>query len=192
MAIIQAGAAVLRRLAQPVEPTAIGSLELTQLIDALWAGLEEVPGVGLAAPQIGVPLRVVVVQDPEEYLDRVPEERREEVERTPIAPYALINPEIEPVGDDRRTFFEGCLSVEGYCALVERAHTVRVRWLDPAGQYHDDLRSGWHARILQHEVDHLDGILYIDRMLTRSFMTTTNFVDWVHEPVAAVREAFRV
>jgi peptide deformylase len=192
VAIVQAGAAVLRRVARPVAPAAIGTPELAHLIDALWAGLEEAPGVGLAAPQIGVPLRVIVVQDPEEYLDRVPEERRDEVERRPIAPYALINPEIEPVGDGRRTFFEGCLSVDGYCGLVERAHTVRVRWVDPAGEHHDDLQSGWHARILQHEVDHLDGILYVDRMLTRSFMTTANFVDWVHEPVAAVRDAFGI
>ncbi len=163
---------------------------MAEVIDALRAGLVEAPGVGLAAPQIGVPWRVVLVQDPPEFHTRVSEARLVELERTPVEPYVLINPEIERVGDERRTFFEGCLSVDGYCALVERSHTVRVRWLDPEGGHHDEVASGWHARILQHEVDHLNGILYIDRMYTRSFMTTDNYVDWAHQPLAAIRAAF--
>jgi peptide deformylase len=188
--IVPAGAVILRRPSRPVDPRAIGSAELAELIDALRAGLVESPGVGLAAPQIGVPYRVVLVQDPPEFHTRVPEERLAELERTPVEPYVLINPEIERVGDERRTFFEGCLSVDGYCALVERSRTVRVSWTDPEGGRHEAVRSGWHARILQHEVDHLNGILYVDRMYTRSFMTTTSYAEWVHQPVSAVRAAF--
>jgi len=190
MVIVQTGAVVLRRPSRPVDPRAIGSAELGAVIAALQAGLTEVPGVGLAAPQLGIPLRVVLIQDPPQYLTRVPEERLAELERSPVEPYVLINPEIERIGDERRTFFEGCLSVDGYCALVERSRTVRVRWLDPDGGRHQEVRHGWHARILQHEVDHLDGILYVDRMFTRSFMTTANYAEWVHQPVEAVRAAF--
>jgi peptide deformylase len=189
VAIVQAGAAVLRRPALPVDPKKAGSSELAQLIDEMWAALTEAPGVGLAAPQIGVPLRLVVIHDLQEYIERVSESRRAELERSPIAPYVLINPEIETLGEERRTFFEGCLSVEGYCALVNRARTVRVRWLDPAGEEHQEVRTGWHARILQHEVDHLDGVLYIDRMLSRSFMTTANYAEWADQPVEALLEA---
>jgi peptide deformylase len=188
--IVQAGAVGLRRPSYPVDPRAIGSAELNELIDALRAGLVVAPGVGLAAPQIGVASRVVLVQDPASFHARVSEARLAELERTVIEPYVLINPELERVGDETRTFFEGCLSVDGYCGLVERAHTVRVRWLDTEGERHEALRSGWHARILQHEVDHLNGILYIDRMYTRTFMTTDNYADWVGQPLDAVRAAF--
>jgi peptide deformylase len=189
MAIVQAGARVLRRPARAVDPQAIGSAEIDELIEALRAGLVEAPGVGLAAPQIGVGLRVVLISDPAENLAHVAPKRLVERERTPVEPYVLINPEVEVVGDERRTFFEGCLSVDGYCALVERARTVRVRWLDPAGGRREAVVSGWHARIVQHEVDHLNGILYIDRMFTRSFMTNENYAAWVDQPLDAVRSA---
>jgi peptide deformylase len=188
--IVQVGAVLLRRPSRSVDPRAIGSPELAALVDALRAGLVAAPGVGLAAPQIGVPLRVVLVQDPAEFQARVSEERLAELERTPVEPYVLINPELERVGDDRRTFFEGCLSVEGYCALVERWRTVRVRWLDVEGHPQEAVRTGWHARILQHEIDHLNGILYVDRMFTRTFMTTDNYADWVGQPLSVVRDAF--
>lgn len=190
MPIVQAGEPGLRRPSYAVERAAIGSPEMAALIDALVAGLEESPGVGLAAPQIGVPLRVVLVQDPPEYHARLSEGRLAELEREPVAPYVLINPELEAVGDERRMFFEGCLSVDGYCALVSRAHRVRVRWLDPSGAAHEAVRTGWHARILQHEVDHLNGILYVDRMYTRTFMTTAHYADWAHQPMEVLREAF--
>ncbi|MDQ1393237.1 MAG: peptide deformylase [Acidimicrobiaceae bacterium] len=190
MTILQAGAPVLRRNAHPVDPDKLTSPKLAELIDALRVGLVEAPGVGLAAPQIGVSLRVVLVQDPPEFHARVPEDRLAELERTPVAPYVLINPEVEAVGEERRTFFEGCLSVDGYCALVPRARTVRVRWLDPSGRYHEEVRSGWHARILQHEIDHLQGILYVERMLPRSFMTTLSYAEWVQKPIEAVHAAF--
>ncbi|MDQ1398989.1 MAG: peptide deformylase [Acidimicrobiaceae bacterium] len=192
MTILQVGAAVLRRRADHVDPDKLTSPKLGELIEVLRAGLVETPGVGLAAPQIGVSLRVALIQDPPQFHARVSEDRLAELERTAVEPYILINPEIEPVGDERRTFFEGCLSVDGYCALVERAKTVRVRWLDPSGDYHEALQSGWHARILQHEIDHLNGILYVDRMLPRSFMTTLNYADWVDEPLDIVRAVFGV
>jgi peptide deformylase len=83
----------------------------------------------------------------------------------------LINPTLRPIGDERVTFFEGCLSVAGFAALVERWREFEVSGLDERGQRVTWRARGWPARILQHEVDHLDGTLYVDRMLTRSFGT---------------------
>ena len=192
MTIVQAGAPVLRRGADRVPDGDIGSPEMAQLIAAMCEVLDQVPGVGLAAPQVGVARRVVVVQDPAEFHLSVPDELFAEHERTVVPRYVLINPEIEPVGAETRTFFEGCLSVDGYRALVERHRSVVVRWTDPGGDRHEATRTGWHARILQHEVDHLDGRLYVDRMLSRSFMTIDHCGDWVYEPIDAVLEAFGI
>lgn len=192
MTIVQAGDPVLRRPANRVPDDAIGSAETAQLIAAMCEVLGEVPGVGLAAPQIGVPLRVVVVQDLAEFHAAIPTELVTELERTVIARYVLINPEIEPAGHDRRTFFEGCLSVDGYRALVDRDRAVRVRWTDPAGKRHEATRTGWHARILQHEVDHLNGVLYVDRMLSRSFMTVDHCANWVERPTEEALAAFGI
>lgn len=188
--VIQAGDPILRGVARAVDAADLASI--VELIEALRAGLEQTPGVGLAAPQIGVARRVVLVQDPASFQARVSEARLAELERTPVEPYVLINPEIEAIGTQRRTFFEGCLSVDGYCALVERSRSVRVRWLDPSGACHSETVHGWHARILQHEVDHLNGILYIDRMFTRSFMSMERYGDWAHQPLEVVRAAFGV
>jgi peptide deformylase len=86
--------------------------------------------------------------------------------------HVLINPELRILGTERATFPEGCLSIPGYAAFVERSLAVEARWLDRAGAAHDwSPFTGWPARILQHEVDHLDGILYTDRMIARTFMT---------------------
>jgi peptide deformylase len=192
MPIVQTGDEVLRRRASEVPLADIGGAEAEELIAALHAALAETPGVGVAAPQIGVPLRVVLIQDPATFHESIPPERLRELERSPIEPYVLINPELELLGAETRTFFEGCLSVGvgDFRALVERHHSVRVRYIDPAGMQHEELRSGWHARILQHEVDHLDGTLYIDRMVSRTFMTNVHYERWVHAPTRDALRAF--
>lgn len=192
MPIVQAGDPVLRAPARPVPAGAIGSVEVAEVIEALFAALEEVPGVGVAAPQIGVSRRIVLIQDPAEFHEGADRELLARHERSVIDPYVLINPELEPIGPSTRTFFEGCLSVDGYRALVERAHTVRVRWTDPRGERHEAVRQGWHARILQHEVDHIDGVLYVDRMLTRSLVSTDHYDHWGDHTTEAVRQAFGI
>ena len=96
---------------------------------------------------------------------------REERERLPVPVRVFINPTLTPIGEDKVTFFEGCLSVAGFAGLVERFHEVEVTGLDEKGQSQTWRVKGWPARILQHEVDHLAGTLYIDRMITRSFGT---------------------
>ncbi len=170
-AIVQVGAPVLRGRAAEVAPEQIASDEIQGLITRMIAAMREAPGVGLAAPQLGVPLRVLVLEDRPELMAKLSAEELRERERAPVPLRVFINPALRSVGSETRTFFEGCLSVQGYTALVERAAEVEVRGLDERGQPHTMQVRSWPARILQHEVDHLDGTLYLDRMSTRSFST---------------------
>jgi peptide deformylase len=87
----------------------------------------------------------------------------------------IANPKLSVTLADPVEFFEGCLSVAGFTALVPRARAVHVEYHDERGETRVIEARGWHARILQHEIDHLRGILYVDRMATRTFMTTTNY-----------------
>jgi peptide deformylase len=119
-------------------------------------------GAGLAAPQVHVPLRLVVFQAPEERSEAGPgdDERFE-----PAAPLTvLINPEIEMMDDRVSAGFEGCLSVPGLRGLVTRPDHIRYRGLGRQGEPIERLARGFHARVVQHECDHLDGILYVQRM----------------------------
>jgi peptide deformylase len=122
------------------------------------------PGVGLAAPQVGVPLRIAVIEDPAP----VPDEVREARGRVPQPFRVLVNPSYEPVGAERAAFFEGCLSVPGWQAVVARSTEVRLTCQDEHGHPVDEVFTGWPARIVQHETDHLDGMLYLDRAELRS------------------------
>ncbi len=132
--VVQVGDPVLRRRAAEVPVDRITSDPVARLIDAMWETLDAVPGVGLAAPQIGEPWRVVVVHDLPEYLEGLSEVQLAERERRVIEPYVLINPVLTTVGSETRTHFEGCLSVEGYTAAVERFHEVDVEFTDPGGR----------------------------------------------------------
>jgi peptide deformylase len=169
--IVQTGAPVLRAVAQDVPPERINTPEFQKLISHMVETMRAAPGVGLAAPQIGVPWRVLVLEDREELMASLTAAERAERERVPVPVRVFINPTLTPIGEDKVTFFEGCLSVAGFAGLVERFHEVEVTGLDEHGQSQTWRVKGWPARILQHEVDHLGGTLYIDRMLTRSFGT---------------------
>jgi peptide deformylase len=166
--IVQAGADVLRQRALDVPAGLLGSPELLRLIDVMVDVMRAAPGVGLAAPQIGVPLRIFVAEDPEERLTHVSTEALELRSRTALALTVLINPTVSLVGSAEATFFEGCLSVRGYGALVSRAAAVAVRGVDAQGHPVALELQGWPARIMQHEMDHLNGTLYVDRMISRS------------------------
>jgi len=137
--------------------------------------LRDAPGVGLAAPQIGEPLQLAVIEDRTEYHQTLSEAELQERERREVPFHVIINPQIELLGEPRETFFEGCLSLPGLTALVPRAKQLRVRFLDHRGESKVIQASGWYARILQHEIDHLGGTLYIDRMNTRSLATLDNY-----------------
>ena len=186
--IVQAGNPVLRQRARPLSVAEIRSREIQKLIDSMRTCMHEAPGVGLAAPQLGLPLQLAVIEDREEYHKDVSEALLQERERRPVPFHAVINPAIEEIGDERAEFFEGCLSLAGFTALVPRARAVRVSCLDERGEHKIIEASGWYARILQHEIDHLNGTLYIDRMRTRSFTSMQNLTEfWKGKPVNEIK-----
>jgi peptide deformylase len=127
-----------------------------------------------------------VIEDREEYLKALPERELLEKERSPVPFHVLINPRILAQGDDRVEFYEGCLSLAGFSAVVPRARAVRVEYLDERGELRSLEATGWYVRILQHEIDHLDGIdgtLSIDRMHSRTFSPLENWTKfWKAKP----------
>jgi peptide deformylase len=161
--IVAAGDPVLRRGAEPFDGQLSPAL-VTRFVEALHETMHAAPGVGLAAPQVGVPLRIAVIEDPAP----VPEDIQVARGRVPQPFRVLVNPSYEALGTERAAFFEGCLSVPGWQAVVARHTRVRLRALDEHGAVVDEEFTGWPARIVQHETDHLDGTLYLDRAELRS------------------------
>jgi len=162
--IVQAGDPVLREAARPLTAAEIASGEIQQLIEMMRETMRDAPGVGLAAPQIGLPLQLAVIEDVAEIAS---------TERAPVPFHVIANARLT-LGTEMVDFFEGCLSVEGFQAVVPRARTVQVEALDHRGEPLTIDARGWYARILQHEIDHLGGTLYIDRMRSRTFSTARN------------------
>ena len=151
--------------------------------------LREAPGVGLAAPQVGVPVQLAIIEDLPEYGRDIPERELAVRERRPIPFHAIVNPRLTPLADQQVEFFEGCLSLAGFTALVGRSRKVTVECLNERGEPRTIEASGWYARILQHEIDHLDGALYIDRMNSRSFMSLDNYkLHWKSDSVEEVQK----
>jgi peptide deformylase len=185
--IVQAGDPVLRQRARDLSPDELKSAAVQQLIELMRETMRDAPGVGLAAPQIGEPIRLVVIEDRAEYQQSVSEERLAERGRTVVPFHVIANPVLTVLDPAPRLFFEGCLSVSGFAALTARHAAVRVDGLNEHAEPISIEASGWYARILQHETDHLNGQLYVDRMLTRSFMTEANFRrEWLDRSVAEV------
>ena len=172
--IVQAGDPVLRKKGRKLTKDEIRSAQIQQLIELMKTTMREAPGVGLAAPQVGQSMQLAVIEDPEEYLDHVSKDQLEATQRSPVPFHVIINPKLTLLGKAKATFFEGCLSVEGFQAIVERALDVRVDCLNERGEEVTIKAHGWYARILQHEIDHLNGTLYIDRMKTRTYSTGEN------------------
>jgi peptide deformylase len=140
------------RLLEPARPVEdFASIELAQLIVDMHDTMRALDGAGLAAPQIGVALQVVIFE-----VSANP--RYPDAENVPYT--VLINPRLTPLSDEVEAGWEGCLSVPGMRGLVPRHTRLRYQGLDPAGQPIDRSVSGFHARVVQHEVDHLHGILY--------------------------------
>lgn len=140
------------RLLQPSEPVqAVPSDELNELVQDMFDTMEALNGAGLAAPQIGVQQRVVIfgVESNPRYPDA-----------EPVPMTVLVNPRIEPLTDDMEYGWEGCLSVPGMRGLVPRASRIRYSGVDQNGAPVEREATGFHARVVQHEVDHIDGVLY--------------------------------
>jgi len=173
--IVQVGEAVLREQARPLTADEIAGREIQELIEWMRETMHDAPGVGLAAPQVGLGLQLAVLEDKPEYTRDAPAEFLKERERKPVPFHVIINPKITLIKGAQPEFFEGCLSLAGFTAVVPRAGRVKVECLDHHGEPKTIEASGWYARILQHEIDHLGGTLYIDRMYPRSFMSVENF-----------------
>ena len=186
--IVQVGHPVLRQPSHQLSADEIRSASIQQLIGLMRETMRDAPGVGLAAPQVGLPIQLAVVEDRPEYIKGLAAEQLAERERAPVEFQVIINPRISVVGRSSAEFFEGCLSVSGFAALVRRASEVRVECLNEGAEPITLEARGWYARILQHEIDHLNGTLYIDRMETRSFMTVENLGrNWGNRTIEQVR-----
>jgi peptide deformylase len=151
--VLKMGHPLLRQVALPV--TTFGTRELRELVRDMDDTMRSLNGAGLAAPQIGVSLRVVIFE-----VSSNP--RYPDVAEVPYT--VLVNPELTPLGDDTEDGWEGCLSVPGLRGLVPRHRRLRYRGHDAHGRAIDRTVEGFHARVVQHEVDHLDGILYPMRL----------------------------
>lgn len=157
--IARMGHPVLAGRAAPVsDPT---QPEIRRLVADMLETMIDANGAGLAAPQVHVPLRVVVFQAPAERSDGLSEEELFD-HTAPLT--VLINPEIEVLGPERESGWEGCLSVPGLRGLVERSAHIRYRGVDHEGHPINRVAKGFHARVVQHECDHLEGVLYPQRM----------------------------
>ena len=173
--LLQVGEPILRQNARPLSAEEIVSAEIQQLISSMHDALQRAPGVGLAAPQIGVAIQLAIIEDLPEYSRDIADSELIARERKPIDFHVIVNPRITHAGETQVEFFEGCLSLAGFTALVSRSRQVIVDCLNERGEQRTIEASGWYARILQHEIDHLNGTLYIDRMHSPSFMSLENY-----------------
>jgi peptide deformylase len=165
--VARMGHPVLRTKTRPVEKSDLKSIVVQRLIDDMIDTMVEYHGVGLAAPQVHEPLRLFVATlDADDQADGADEPEPE--------PIAIINPEIAAVGTELVEDWEGCLSIPDIRGKVPRAHEIVVRALNRKGERIELRAHGFSARVIQHETDHLDGVLFFDRM--RSFGTLT-FLD---------------
>lgn len=185
--IVQAGDPVLRKKGRQLTNEEISSPSIQRLIELMRETMREAPGVGLAAPQIGESIQLAVIEDRAEYIDDLPPEELAERQRSAVPFHVIINPTISILDNSSAEFFEGCLSLEGLGAVVNRALNVRVECLNERGEPVTINAHGWYARILQHEIDHLNGTLYVDRMRTRTLTTTENmFRFWRDQSIEQV------
>lgn len=173
--IVQAGHPVLRQKARPLTVDEIRGPDIARLIEEMRETMRDAPGVGLAAPQVGLGLQLVVIEDQPAYIDRGDPDDMRERARTAVPFQVLVNPRLAVVDRGPVEFFEGCLSVADMMMIVPRARAVKVEALDHNGHPVSLSAEGWPARILQHEIDHLRGVLCIDRMRSRTFTVATNY-----------------
>ncbi len=175
--IVQMGEPVLRQQAQPYQGQ-LAAKTLNRLLKAMRATMLEAPGVGLAAPQVGLGLAIAVIEDHV----RDDEDDPRQIDELPFR--VIINPSYEPIGQETAAFYEGCLSLEGFQAVRRRWLDITASWEDRSGRKHRQHMHGWPARIFQHETDHLSGEVYIDKAEIRSLSSDDNLSEyWAYDPV---------
>ena len=182
--IVQAGHPALRRRAAAfVGQQSPGQLD--RLIELVRQVMHEAPGVGLAAPQLGIPLQIAVIEDQYDVDPEAAAVRK----RSPLEFMALLNPRYSPLGTELASFYEGCLSLNGLQAVVSRPERVLLDFQVPDGSPAQREFSGWQARIVQHETDHLNGVLYIDRAQLRSLSSNAEYAaHWAEPGIGKARE----
>ncbi|WP_461174907.1 peptide deformylase [Arthrobacter sp. Z1-9] len=168
--IVQAGHPALRQRAAAFDGQ-LSDDQLVRLIILMRQVMHEAPGVGLAAPQLGIPLQLAVVED---QFDVDPEAAALR-HRSPLDFLAVLNPRYTPLGTGLASFYEGCLSLNGLQAVVARPDNVLLEFQAPDGARIQRKFSGWQARIVQHETDHLNGVLYVDRAQLRSLSSNAEY-----------------
>ena len=167
--VARMGHPVLRARAKAIDPSDIKSATIQQLIEDMFQTMQEYNGVGLAAPQVHHSLRLFVAGFPPRPGDEDEDEDEEEDTNVPLM--AIINPEITVIGEDVVEDWEGCLSIPDIRGRVPRAREIDVKAYDHRGRRITLRARGFTARVIQHETDHLDGVLFFDRM--KSFETLT-------------------
>ncbi len=185
--IVQAGHPVLRAQALPYTGQ-FSAADLDRLIEIMTETMRAAPGVGLAAPQIGIPLQLAVLEDQYE----VDADNAAARDRMPLELFAILNPRYTPVGAEVASHYEGCLSMSGWQGVVDRAAAVDLAYDDELGIARSRRFTGWQARIVQHETDHLAGTLYIDKAHTRSLAATAEYsAHWAHPDIAEARATLK-
>jgi peptide deformylase len=174
--IVQVGDPVLRQRAREVTRDELATPAMRHMIATMRDTMRDAPGVGLAAPQIGESLQLVVIEDPPHLQAGLTPEQLAERERAAVPFHVLVNPRLTAVGNTVVSAYEGCLSFASFLMIVPRWKQVRVEALDEHGEPVVMDASGWYARILQHEVDHLRGVVCCDRMDPRTLTTADNHV----------------
>ncbi|XP_032182270.1 peptide deformylase, mitochondrial [Mustela erminea] len=167
--VCQVGDPALRAVAGPVEPAQLAGPELQRLVQRLVQVMRSRRCVGLSAPQLGVPLQVLALEFPEALFRACPPRLREARQMEPFPLRVFVNPSLRVLDSRLVTFPEGCESVAGFLACVPRFQAVQISGLDPKGEQVVWQASGWAARIIQHEMDHLQGCLFIDKMDSKTF-----------------------
>lgn len=182
--IVQVGHPVLRHHAVPFSGQ-LDAAELGRLIDVMRRVMHKAPGVGLAAPQLGIPLQIAVLEDRFDVDPDVAVVRGREA----LPFFAMLNPRYEPLGTARKAFYEGCLSLNGLQAAVLRPESVRLDFTAVDGSAQQRNFTGWQARIVQHETDHLHGIIYLDRAELRSLSSNAEYSDrWAQPDITHARQ----
>jgi peptide deformylase len=169
--IARMGHPALRAKARPLHPSEIRTPKIQQLIEDMFETMKEYQGVGLAAPQIHEGLRLFVAGFPPPADDEEEDEEDDEDDEGHVPLMVLINPEITPVGKETVEDWEGCLSIPDIRGRVPRARQISVRAFDRMGKKIELDASGFTARVIQHETDHLDGVLFFDRMKSLQSLT---------------------
>ena len=164
------GDPLLRQMSRRMSADEINGAETLQLVDDMVDTLHDYGGIGLAAPQVGVPVRLAIIEI------EGGSTRYGELDAMPLT--VFVNPEIEVLGSDSAGYWEGCLSVPGLRGFVERSQHVRVRYTTIAGDAAELELQGFSATVFQHEFDHLDGKLFVDRMTDMSLLSFED--EYVH------------